>query len=185
MKQLQFTTNRTLFYTLFLIAISLVFVQCKKDDPEEINEEEVINRVTLTLMDESNNSTTFTWNEGATIPTLTIAENTNYTTSVSFYDASNPSDIEDITEEVIEEADEHLVFYEVTSANVDILSAPNDINDSEGMPTNLKTVWTVGGASSGTVRLYLIHEPTSKSGNSRAAFGGSTDIELNFPVQVE
>lgn len=166
------------------LAIALLFVQCKKDDPQEINEEETINRVVLTLTD-SNGSNSFTWNEGSAIPTLALSADTVYQASIFFYDASNPNDIEDITAEVIEEADEHLVFFEVASANVSIASASNDVTDSSGAATNLKTVWTVGAAGAGTVRTYLIHEPTAKTGATRTDLGGSADVELSFPVTIE
>jgi hypothetical protein len=32
---------------------------------------------------------------------------------------------------------------------------------------------------------YLIHEPTSKTGSTRADFGGATDVEIEFEVHVE
>ena len=82
--------------------------------------------------------------------------------SIHFYDASDASDVEDITEEVIEEADEHFVYYQVSSASLSISAASNDVQDAAGISINLKTEWAAAGASSGTVRVYLIHEPTSK-----------------------
>ena len=57
--------------------------------------------------------------------------------------------------------------------------------DADGVSINLKTEWAAAGASSGTVRVYLIHEPTSKTGATRGELGGSTDVELDFPVTIQ
>ncbi len=168
-----------------VFALTLLLIQCKKDTPEEINEEEVINRVTLTVTTANGSSNDYTWNEGDAIPSITLAANTTSNVSVHFYDASDASDIEDITEEVIEEADEHLVFYQVSSASLSISAASNDVVDADGISINLKTEWAAAGVSSGVVRVYLIHEPTSKTGISRGDLGGSTDLELDFPVTIQ
>jgi hypothetical protein len=168
-----------------VFALSVFFIQCKKDTPEEINEEEVINRVTLTVTAADGSSNDYTWNQGDAIPTIPLAANTISNVSVHFYDASDASDIEDITEEVIEEADEHFVFYQISSASLSISAASNDVVDADGISINLKTEWTAAAASSGAVRVYLIHEPTSKTGASRGELGGSTDVELDFPVSIQ
>ena len=104
---------------------------------------------------------------------------------MSFYDASDASEVDNITEEVIEEADEHFVFIETAGANLTIASSSTDITDSNSVGINLRTVWTTSAASTGTARVYLIHEPNTKSGSSRNDFGGETDVEVNFPVTIQ
>lgn len=172
---------------IFAFLLTTVFVQCSKenDTPEEINEEEVINRVTLAITDSAGSSTSYTWNEGETIPTLNLTANTTYQVSVHFFDASDPANVSDITEEVIEEADEHFVFYEVIGAAVSISAASNDVVDTEGLSINLKTTWITEEAASGTIRTFLIHEPSSKTESTRAALGGSSDVELDFPISIQ
>ena len=109
-----------------------------------------------------------------------------YTASIYFYDASDPTDVEDITEEVIEEVDEHFVLWEIAGlSDITITSASTDYSGSDGIPINLITEWGTGGAESGNIKVTLIHEPTTKSGTSRASFGGETDIELTFPTTVQ
>ena len=169
---------------LALLFISTA-VQCKKDSPEEINEEETINRVTLTVTGADGSSTDYTWNEGDNEPTINLGANSTHQVSIAFYDASDASDVENITEEVIEEADEHFVFYQVNSASLTIAAASNDVIDSDGVAINVKTQWSTTDASSGVVQVYLVHEPTSKTGATRSALGGSTDVELDFPVQIQ
>ena len=178
---------KTLKYTTCLvgIALSTLFVNCSNDDdtPELINEEEEITRVTFELT--SNNTTTsYTWNEDDTNFTLPLAANSSYQVAISFFNASDPSDVEEINPEVIEEADEHQVFFENSSSAVTISSSSADNQDSAGNPLGLKTTWTTSGAGNAVVRLFLIHEPSTKTGTSRADFEGETDVQVDINVAV-
>ena len=51
---------------------------------------------------------------------------TNYNVGISFLNTSDPTDVEDVTLEIIEEADEHQVFFEFAQVSVDVTSASND-----------------------------------------------------------
>ena len=171
----------------FTLLASSVIYSCSKsdDDPEEVNEQEVINRVSIVLSDGST-SQTVTWNEGSTPPAITLDVDKTYTASIYFYDASNPTDVEDITEEVIEEVDEHYVLWEIAGlSDFLITSAPTDYAGSDGIPINLVTEWATGGADSGNIKVTLIHEPANKTGTTRSSIGGETDIELTFPTTVQ
>lgn len=184
MKNLNVITQTFITRSVLAISILALFANCKKDS-EEIHEHETINRVTLTVTASDNTTTDYTWNEGETIPTINLTADSSYQVSAHFYDATDPTDVEDITPEIVEEADEHLVFFEVASANVSISSASNDIEDSDGVSINLKTVWTTTAASSGIVQFHLIHEPTNKTASTRGGIGGADDVDLSFPVSIE
>lgn len=168
-----------LFFTLL--------ISCTKKEPVSINEEEVIDRVVVELTNSNTNAkTTHTWNEGDTSLAISLVKGERYTASVYFYNATDPSDIEDITEEVREEADEHFVFYEIASDNqLAITTASNDTKDSSGNPIGLQTQWEAKERGTTLVRLYLIHEPSSKSGSSRNDFGGETDAQIDLNITVE
>ena len=171
----------------FTLLASTVIYSCSKsdDEPEEVNEEEVINRVSIVLSDGST-SQTVTWDEGSTPPAITLDVDKTYTASIYFYDASDPTDVEDITEEVIEEVDEHFVLWEIAGlSDFLITSAPTDYAGSDGIPINLITEWGTGGAESGNIKVTLIHEPANKTGTTRSSIGGETDIELTFPTTVQ
>ena len=171
----------------FTLLASTVIYSCSKsdDEPEEVNEQEVINRVSIVLA-EGSNSQTVTWNEGSTPPAITLDVDKVYTASIYFYDASDPTDVEDITEEIIEEVEEHFTLWEIAGlSNLTITSASTDVSGSDGIGINLVTDWSTGAAESGNIKVTLIHEPTTKSGTSRASFGGETDIELTFPTTVQ
>ncbi len=173
-----------IFFTL--LASTVIYTCSKSDDePEEVNEEEVINRVSIVLSDGST-SQTVTWDEGSTPPAITLDVDKTYTASIYFYDASDPTDVEDITEEVIEEVDEHFVLWEIAGlSDFLITSAPTDYAGSDGIPINLITEWATGGAESGNIKVTLIHEPANKTGTTRSSIGGETDIELIFPTTVQ
>jgi len=171
----------------FTLLASTVIYSCSKsdDDPEEVNEEEVINRVKIVLA-EGASSQEVIWNEGSTPQAITLDVDKVYTASIYFYDASDPTDVEDITEEVIEEVDEHFVLWEIAGlSDFLITSAPTDYAGSDGIPINLITEWGTGGAESGNIKVTLIHEPANKTGTTRSSIGGETDIELTFPTTVQ
>ena len=67
-----------------------------------------------------------------------------------------------MTDEVIEEADEHHVFYELVGNGISYDSTSGDTLDSNGNALNLVTKWTTTTATVVDVEAYLIHQPTSK-----------------------
>ena len=175
-------------HTLFFLFTALLILSCSKEEedlPELINEEEVITNVKLVLSASGLDTQTIDWAvDQNNSQTITLKKNTAYEVNISFLDQSNPSDIEDITEEVEEEADEHQVFYEFSDLSISYASSTNDTKDSNGNPVYLKSVWTASSLGSGTVRAFLIHEPTTKTSSSRDGFGGETDVAIDIPITV-
>jgi hypothetical protein len=194
--------------SIALFLFILVFACSKDEDPEPANEEEVITLVTLEVT-KVGSSETITYNfeveghahddeddddddddhdghEGEHTE-IELEPNSSYNVSMFIYNDTDPNNIENITLEVIEEADEHQIYYAITDelSGFSIASASNDTSDSDGNPLFLKTTWTTIGETSGDVVGYLIHEPTSKTGSTRNDFGGATDFEIEFEVHVE
>ena len=183
---------------IIALCLFVLIFACSKDDPDPMHEEEVITRVTLEVSKVgSSNPTTYTFeveghdhdhdeHEGEHTE-IELEANSSYNVSISFYNDSDPDNVENITSQIIEEKDEHQIFYEITDelSGFSIASASNDTNDSNGNPLFIKSTWTTTAETSGEVVGYLIHEPTSKTGNTRTDFGGSTDVEIEFEVHVE
>lgn len=194
--------------SIALFLFILVFACSKDEDPEPANEEEVITLVTLEVT-KVGSSETITYNfeveghahddeddddddddhdghEGEHAE-IELEPNSSYNVSMLIYNDTDPNNIENVTLEVIEEADEHQIYYAITDelSGFSIASASNDTSDSDGNPLFLKTTWTTIGETSGDVVGYLIHEPTSKTGSTRNDFGGATDFEIEFEVHVE
>ena len=91
---------------------------------------------------------------------------------------------EDITAEVLEEALEHQVFYQVASGDFVIQYADQDSNGNPiGLSTNFQSNTT-----GGNLTVILKHEPSKTaagvSGGDITNAGGETDIEVVFPVNV-
>ena len=173
--------NKNIISKIALLSLLLIFSYCSKsDDPVEINEVETFTRVVLKVGGE-----VYEYNVGSPAPEIKLTLDTAYKTSIEFYDASDPIAPENMTLEVIEEADEHFIFYEVSGVGLEITSASDDIIGAESKGINLNTDWSTLNSGSGNLRVSLIHEPTSVSGTTRASLGGETDIEVDWPIVVE
>jgi len=178
-----------------VIAVLFVLVaSCDSDDPEPVNEEEVITTVRLTFTPTAGGTAvvaTFQDFDGAggNSPIITnpvLAANTSYSVSVQFLnETQNPS--EDITEEVAEEALDHQVFFEVGSG-LNFTYAYDD-EDTNGNPIGLSGTVQTGAASSGSLAIVLIHEPNKSasgvsSGDPTNA-GGEEDVRVTFTASIQ
>ena len=102
------------------------------------------------------------------------------------HDGDHEEEGEDITPEIIEEKNVHHVFFEMVGlSNVTIVSASGDARDTNGFGINYLTTWTTGAEEKGEVKVFLIHEPGTKDGDTRAEFGGEDDVIADFEVHVE
>ncbi|MDT8413332.1 MAG: type 1 periplasmic binding fold superfamily protein [Vicingaceae bacterium] len=199
MKTIQKITKASLY--LFLAAA--LMVSCKKDDdtpkPEgggstpPPNEEELITSVKLTFEDTTGiQPTIVVWfrdpdGEGGNAPTqfdtIRLAANTVYTASIELLDESkNP--VENITEEVEEEADEHLFCYSPSNVNLSIVRTDIELDYGVGgtLEVGITTQWTTGNASIGSTQVVLKHQPGIKDGTCAP---GDTDVELNFITEIQ
>ena len=171
-----------LFASLPLISL---FNACSKEDPEIVEEQELITTVVLTLSTSEGSNQTVRWTlDSSETPTLSIQANQEYEVAVSFLDESDLDNPEDITEEVREEAEEHQVFYEFSGVDVSYTSGQGDTLDSENNPLYINSLWSASASGSGTVTVYLIHEPVSKTSTDRNGYGGETDVQVDFPIVI-
>lgn len=174
---------------LLATAVSLVFGACSNDDdntPDEVNEEEVITTLILTLTPEGGGPTVTFQSEdldgdGPGEPELTIsgqlAPNTTYTSTIVFLNATEDP-AENITLEVIQEADEHQVFYLPSSA---LNLTPTYLDgDGNGNPLGVLMGFTTGENSFGSLTIVLRHEPNKPNDGTLADTGGETDISVTF-----
>ena len=116
---------------------------------------------------------------------IELGSGSEYKFEISFFNESDPNNIINMTNEVIQEADDHHVFYELVGNGISYDSTSGDTFDSNSNPLNLVTKWTTTTATEVEVEAYLLHQPTSKTGNTRDDFGGATDVEIEFEAHVE
>ena len=178
------------FLAAFVIA-SLVFVSCSNDDetPEEVNEEEVITTMTITLQPTGGTAITLQTRDldgdGPNAPVITVsgnlAANTTYSGSIELLNETE-TPAEDVTEEVEEEDDEHQFFF-VTTGN--IASVDYTDQDGDGNPVGLSFELTTGDAGNATLAVTLRHEPTKPNDGTLSDAGGETDITETFNITIE
>ena len=171
-------------YLFYFPLLTIFIYSCSKDDPDGINEQEYISNVVLNITSSDGISQTIDWDISETnMETINLKTNSDYNVGLSFENRSDPTDIEDVTIEIIDEADEHQVFFEFADVSVDVTSADNDTKvGSRGVL--LKSVWNASSSGSGIVRVYLIHQPTNFNATNREAFGGFNDVSIDIPVTV-
>lgn len=173
-----------------LLASTLIFASCSKDEPlpAPVNQEEVI--TTLTVMLESGSDTVVMQyqdldGDGPDAATVTVSgplsNNTAYDASIVLLnETEDPA--ENINEEIQEEDLDHQFFYTVGSG-LDVTTEYNSF-DSAGNPLGLDFYLVTAGASSGGLTFTLRHEPNKPNTGLENA-GGETDIEVTFDITVE
>ena len=175
--------------TFLALLFTLTIFSCSEDNdsPEIINEEEIITSVVVNLQSGSETlrlSSVDLDGDGPNAPVLTVEgvlnANATYNGSIRFLNES-VSPVEDITEEVQEEAEEHQVFYSFTSPISGITATDSDPN---GNPLGLVFTLTTGDAGSASIGFTLRHEP-AKPNNGLSDAGGETDVAVNFTVAVQ
>ena len=194
------------FLKVLLIGLmSASILSCNEDDPApppEENEEEIITDVVLTFETITGGSLIdFTAQdpdgEGPenliVMDTIRLLSQTPYRL---FIGLSNSIEGEDIDEEVEEEGDDHMVFFEWTeglffdpagNGNTDNRPDPINYNDVDinGLPIGLETQWTTGDSTfAGSFRIVLKHQPTFKSATSTVTTE-STDLDITFPIRIQ
>lgn len=177
-------------YLAMFVMGSILFTSCSKDgDPEPDEEGELITTMILTMIPQGGGATvTATFRDldgpGGVAPTITpvtLAANTSYNTTITLLDETkNPA--ENISEEVEEEGDEHELFF-VTSTGLNLTVNKTD-RDVNGRPIGLISVIQTQGASSGTLRVVLKHQPGLKSSTSNINTG-ETDVDQTFQVTIQ
>lgn len=182
-----------------ILAVALIATSCHMlhdpmdhDDRDHHDDHDAVTTVHLELVAQGTTDTTrVTWedldgvggNNPNRIDTLVLKSGTIYIGSVRFEDAKD-SPVEDLTKEVLEEADEHQVFFSVSNGigQVSVLD-----KDGKGLPIGLVYMLTTPqdrSESNGVLTVSLSHfdSPSSKNGRDPSA---ETDIEVAFPLVLK
>jgi len=188
------TMNSVLSMKKFLILLMTIglITSCSDDDnPDPVNEEEVITTLRLTLSPTGNGTDVVFLSrdadgDGPNAPEISvtgvIVESTEYSGTIEFLNELE-SPAENITEEVEEEADEHQVFYSF-NGNAGSTITYNDA-DENGNPLGVMTTFNSGVASTAnSLTIVLKHEPTKPNDGTANDAGGETDVEATFTYNV-
>ena len=201
------------FKNLQLLAILfsvITIIGCSTDDdvaPEEENEVEVFTDVTLIFTNTTDNSDVVRASaqdpdgtgiqELQILDAITLAADTEYTLTYEILNALDPSDVENIGDEILEEDNEHQFFFSFTenvfsdptgNGNIDATADPINYNDADenGNPVGLSSAWTTAGTASseGSFTVRLQHQPDVKTATS-GSNDGDTDFELTFALTIQ
>ncbi|WP_159020177.1 type 1 periplasmic binding fold superfamily protein [Algibacter sp. L3A6] len=188
---------KTLKNLSLLFISALVFTACSSDDdnPEPVNEEEVITTLTATLIPAGDGSTITLQTQdldgdGPNAPVITVsgalAANTTYNGTLELLNETE-SPAESINEEIEEEDDEHQFFFQASNS---LATFTYDDFDEDGNPVGLEFTVTTGDTiGTGTLTITLRHEPsksaTGVSDGDITNAGGETDIQAVFSISVE
>lgn len=189
---------------LYLFGVlAMGFASCESDDPEPENDGEVITDVTLNFqeLDGSGNPigavTSFSASDaegievGAspTIETVSLTRGKTYRMTIEVY---NGIEDEDITAEILEEADEHQFFFLGSAFSSNILTISYDDPSGEliGLQNTL-TVSTSPGTNNTSIQVVLRHDldknfpgATNPNFANFVQAGGETDLDITFPVVI-
>lgn len=177
------------------VALLLVTSACSSEDPELINEEELITTVTIsftnTTMANDVVNVSFRDLDGPgggnpEIDDLVLSANASYTYTIEFLnEQSTPA--ESITAEVRAEGADHQVFL-LKGGNANIVTTYSD-QDINGNPIGLTGTATTADASNGTFSVVLIHLPnksaTGVSDGNISGAGGEEDIRVQFNLSIQ
>ncbi len=185
--------SKQYLWVTFLFVAIFTFNSCKKDDPVIVDPPELITSLNYTLTPSGGgDAITLTFQDldgdGGNDPIIyggTLAVNEIYTGSLELLNESvTPS--EDITEEIEEDDEDHQFFFQT---DVTGLSVTYNDQDADGNPVGLASTVSTGIAASGMLTVILRHQPDKEangvSDGSIDLAGGETDIEVQFPINVQ
>lgn len=178
---------------MMALALTTIFTlnSCSNDDSPVV-EEELITTLTATFVGGGQTITLTsrdTDGDGPNAPVINVSGNfaaeTTYSGSVQFLnELVNPA--ENITEEIEEKDLEHQIFYQISNSLGNFTYVDFD---TDGNPLGLEFTFTTGAnPGTGTITITLRHllnknAAGGSEGNLTNA-GGSTDIEVSFPIVV-
>ncbi|NDF61067.1 MAG: hypothetical protein EB100_08295 [Crocinitomicaceae bacterium] len=108
-----------------------------------------------------------------------MSKNSSYSVELLLLNKSK-TPYDTISNEVLEEADDHLFFYSSNPSNLVTIKIEDE--DASKKPLGLKTIWSTTNEQNGKVKVKLMHQPGVKDGKSEV---GDTDVEVDFPIIVK
>ncbi len=169
--------------------LSVMVISCGKDETTPDGDGELIttHRVSMTESG-STGSQVFTFRDvdgpGGQNPSafdsIIVNANRSYSVSLQFLNES-VSPAEDITTEVVDEANDHQVYYEPAGVVINVLG-PN--LDGVGLPLGTTSTWNAGAIGTGRMKITLKHKPGTKAAGDPVS-KGETDVEVEFPVRLK
>lgn len=165
-KTLKFLASGLLAITLF---------SCRDTTPhiEDTHDHDEVNKIVLTVTENgTNNTQTITYQTGSGADrALSLASGKTYTSSVEFFGTHDGKE-ENMTEDIIEEKDEHFITYSFAGVSINVTRTSEDTERTDKNKLGLKTQWTVTSTPSSTSKVVVGLVHGAKSVNATANNGG-------------
>jgi hypothetical protein len=179
-------------FVALMVGTALSFTQCKKPEdqpfqPKPQTDHEIITGIKLTFTDISDIAPVVTaqfsdpdgvgGNNPVQFDTIRLFPQTTYNVVIQLYNESvNP--VEEVTENIRDLGTEHLFCFAPTGVTLSVT-----LTDSDGTyPIGFSSNWVSGNAGTGNMQVRLKHQTSGKDGTCNP---GSTDLEVNFRVEVQ
>lgn len=172
---------------IFLFAASLFLSSCSRSDTEVNDDNEGITTVQLSFTPQSGSSKVldYYWRDGKG-DVIQLEKNVDYSLSVSYLNESGLQ-TQDLTTEIEDESDAHLIILKSTPEDLFSISAID--KDSKGRKLGLKNkVKAKNNAAGGNLRVILKHQPPINGRETKDGMDeniGSTDSDVSFPVSIK
>lgn len=181
---------------LLILPLAVLITACNNEEstPAPTDDNEAITTATLTLTSRTTPVQTVTatveslnTNADFSRATLTLRPNTIYTGALTLLDKTK-TPAKDVSAEVANEANEHLVVYTFTPAtsspaSMTVTATDRDTNPAPGpYPIGLATEVRSGAAGSGRLKVVLRHQPDTKNGS---ATPGTSDLDTDFTIVIQ
>lgn len=177
-----------------ILVATMLLLSCKKkeENPQKNPENELITTVQIKVSDGTETKTA-QWKNVAgygnsgniTIDTLFLKQGSTYTGEIVLLNESNPNDIDTISYEVEEEAEDHQFFYFVQPTSLFTLNILD--KDKNMVPIGLEfEVKNLSNVGTGSLRAVLKHQAALKPKSGQGDFTlGSTDVDISIPVKIK
>jgi hypothetical protein len=176
--------------TLLVLSLVSFAAACEDDHDDHDHDQELITKVVLTLTPQGGGTAvTATWSDadgaGGNAPVISgmqLVKGVTYNGTVSVLDESK-SPVFDVTEEVLEEAEEHQFFYTFTpSGNVTVSILDQDANNRP-LGVQFRFAVSASAPNSLTLNVKLSHfdNPADKNGTTPS---DENDVNVDFPVTL-
>ncbi len=188
--------HKFIFIMSCCVTLLVGMASCKKDPVIE-NEEELITDVELQLIPNGSFETVTCRfsdadGDGGNTPVIvtsgTLKAGVVYDGFITLKNSiANPK--QDITQEILDEAEDHQLFYVLSPSLSGALSVSYSDQDLLNYPIGLKTIFRPSKAGNGGITVILKHLPEKSapgvSLGDPANAGGETDVEVTFQVTIE
>ncbi len=176
------------------LALLVLSTSCSKEEHEPHDDNELITTVKLEFKPVTNSALptkSFFWKDTQgdgvmdSVDPIELDKNTTYEMKVSLLDDTKKPAF-DISKEIQEEGDVHLFVFK--SNPLSLLSVQIKDLDKKGMPIGLLSeVKSQFAAGTGKFNVILKHQPpiSGRAVKTGKEVGGSTDVDVTFPVVIK